>query len=221
MVAQVRFVPGGESTFFDKLEICTDELITAGTTATAAIVIAQAAADDAQADATTAIADALAAQNDATTAIGDALSAQTDATAAGVLAAANAVLLAAGYKLVRGKYRFATQGGAVSSIPLDSDAGGDLNLPDNAIIIHTFIDVLTTPNSAADGASLSIGVVADEDVKATVVEASFAALMDGIQNNAMANAIKLTAVKVPYVKVTGEDLTSGDFDVYFGYILGN
>ncbi len=223
----VQYVKGQEEFFLKNVEVAVAEVRADSSSQLSAI-------QDAQADATQALSDASDAQADATQALSDASDAQADAsqalsdasTASGAAAVADAKavvaqgLIAAGYKLIRGNYSFAIQGGTAAAHNLKNDAAADLVLPDKAIIIHTFIDGRTVCNSAADGASVTIGVVSADDVLAVTVEASVVGLIDGIQDNTMSNAIKLAAPVTPTMTISGEALTSGIFDVYFGYIIG-
>ena len=124
-------------------------------------------------------------------------------------------------RIVRGTYDFAVQGGASSAeLNLDDRFGDDIVIPDNAVVTQVIIDVLTTADSAADGASVSIGLVSDGDLRASTVEASVTGLLAGTPVGTAGTSIKLSADNTPYVKITGEDLTAGKFDVFIEYLVG-
>ena len=230
MTSQVRFTPGDMLTFFDKLEILTDELIAADTSASADIIAAQDDATDAltnaaaaQTTANTGVTNAATAQTTANTAVTNAATAQTTANTGVTNAATANSLIAAGYRMVRGTYRFASQGGAVGNINLKNDAGTDLILPNKAIIIQTFIATLIEPGSLNETATLSISVEAPSDIASGIfmgylTTTSFAA---GEQTGLPDEFLITTSAKTPTLTVATEDLTLGSIDVYFGYIVGN
>lgn len=124
-------------------------------------------------------------------------------------------------KVVRGTYDFSVQGGSTgSAITLDDSYGDDVTIPDNSVITKVIIDVLTVPDSAGDGASVSVGAAAADDLLGATAEASVTGIVAGVPDGTAANAIKLTADKALAITVTDEALTSGKFDVFVYYLEG-
>ena len=128
-----------------------------------------------------------------------------------------------------GKYSFAKQGGAVGAINLWKDLNGGnvtdnyTSIPDNAVIQNVTVDVLTVPaGSTATGAGIKVELVNDADLYANTSLASFTGKLLGIPDFATAaDWIKLTADKQLKIEVVNVALTSGIFNVYVDYILGD
>lgn len=100
-------------------------------------------------------------------------------------------------------------------------------LPDNAIILRSFYEVLTTLTSATDAATIALGVDTDSEagIKAAVAisngaNAWDAGLHEGIQDGAVANALtKLTALRELCATVAVEALTAGKLRIYVEYVV--
>lgn len=118
----------------------------------------------------------------------------------------------------KGKYDFAVQGGAVSTIKLLDEEGQAVKLPDNAIITNCIIDVVSNPTSASTP-TIAVGIAATNDLKTATAIASFTGIIQGIPDNAVANAIKLTAEKDLTMTIAGTTLTGGKFLVFVDYVV--
>jgi hypothetical protein len=100
-------------------------------------------------------------------------------------------------------------------------------LPDNAIVVRSFYEVLTTCTSATDAATIALGVDTDSEagIKAAVAisngaNAYDAGLHEGIQDGAVANALtKLTALRELCATVAVEALTAGKLRIYAEYVV--
>lgn len=116
-------------------------------------------------------------------------------------------------------------------------------IPDNAIVINAWFDVITTFTSATDAATLALMVNAAGDLKAAIAisaagdvydaglhgclpgsyaEATVAgdtAILDAARK--AASFIKLTAEREITVTVAVEALTAGKMIVYVEYVLGD
>ena len=123
-------------------------------------------------------------------------------------------------KVVRGKYRFATQGGAIGDIALLDDNGDTLKLPDNAVVVRNMLDVHTVPDSAADGSTVALKAESAADLLAATAEASVTGVLAGKLTGDGTGMFKTTAERTVYATVAAEALTSGSFDVYIWYFEG-
>jgi len=127
-------------------------------------------------------------------------------------------------KIERGLYDFSVQGGAISSVygvRLSRDSGASVVFPDNAIIKHCWLDVITVPDSAADGTTISLGIASKVDIVTAIAEASVVNTQNLIPLNTAATSVKLAADNALKAYVIGEALTSGKFYVYCEYVLGD
>lgn len=127
-------------------------------------------------------------------------------------------------RIARTTYDFAEHGGAQGVISLG------VTLPDNAIIIRSWYEVLTTLQSATDAATVSIDIPVD-DVAGIVAAIAIsnvgnpwdAGLHEAIQDGAAANfSTKTTAARELQITVAGgEDLTAGKFILFCEYVVSD
>lgn len=118
------------------------------------------------------------------------------------------------------KYDFAVQGGAIGAINLKDENGGNATIPDNAIIQHVLIDVITAPTSGGS-ATLAIDAQSAGDLRTALAVASFTGILAGNPVDTAASAIKLTADRAVTLTVATAALTAGVFNVYVRYTLGD
>ena len=121
-------------------------------------------------------------------------------------------------RCAKAEYDFAVDGGLVSAIDLG------VTIPDNAIIVSGFIEVITTLTSSGDAATIAIHVLAANDI-VTAVAISAAADWDaGIRSiipvATGATAIKLTSAKTITATIAVEAVTAGKFNVHLFYVIG-
>ncbi len=125
------------------------------------------------------------------------------------------------------RYDFATQGGATGTINLLKDlANADLAenrlvLPDNAIIKHVYLDILTAMASAGGTGTIALNSEGAEDLLAAVDADTLSGIAAGIPVNTVATMIKLTAERTVDMTIGAEDLTAGKFDLYVEWLRGN
>lgn len=114
-------------------------------------------------------------------------------------------------------YDFAVDGGAISAIDLGVD------IPDNAIIVDSLVDVITTLTSATDAATIAIHTQSADDIVAAVAISAAtdwdAGLHAGIPVGTAATAIKMTAARAITATIAVEAVTAGKFIVFIYYIM--
>ena len=116
-----------------------------------------------------------------------------------------------GVKVLRVRYDFEVNGGAVGTI----DLGG--SIPANAIVMWTMTDVLTTCTSGGS-ATIRINVGAVQIVAAQAYD--LAARYVGINNPAVIVPIKCAAGGVINFVIATADLTNGKMDIHVCYVQG-
>lgn len=117
------------------------------------------------------------------------------------------------------EYDFAKQGGAVGAIGLGSF------LPDNAIIVGGFLDVITTFTSAADTATIAIHAESANDI-VTAVAINVGTPWDaGLQaiipdEVTIAGAFKTTQAREITATIAVQAVTAGRLRGYLEYVVG-
>lgn len=123
----------------------------------------------------------------------------------------------------RAVYDFAVDGGAISAIPLRGDT-----IPDNAVIMGGFVDVITTCTTAgADAGTMALHVNAANDiVNAVAVNAANPGQYDAGQraiipkiNTPESTSVKTTAARSITATIAGQAFTAGKFHVFLFYVL--
>lgn len=115
--------------------------------------------------------------------------------------------------IIRGKYDFAVDGGAISTINLTAG----LPIPNGSTIVQGYIDVTTQVTGA--GASIACQVEAANDILTAVAIASWTTgrknILPALTAGALtaATAVKLTADRNIAIVVSGGTLTAGVFNV--------
>lgn len=119
-------------------------------------------------------------------------------------------------------YDYARQGGVVSNINLQSVDGAPCTLPNKAIILRTWFDIVTAFQSSTSAATimLSTGVSAG-DIKLSVASSTLSGVNDGIQNWTAALAIKLSAARVPFIGISTTTMTAGKVVVFIEYVISD
>lgn len=123
-----------------------------------------------------------------------------------------------GSRWFRADYNFASQGGAVGTIPLAGVAG----IPANAAIISAYIDVIT-PVTSGGAATAALQVESAADVQAAVVVSGAPWSTAGVKLSSARTAatapIKTTAARDVSLVIAVAALTAGVFRVYVEYIV--
>lgn len=119
-----------------------------------------------------------------------------------------------GMTMIRGRYDFAVDGGAVSTIALTSGTP----IPSGSVIIGGFIDVLTQLTSGG-AATIAAQVEAANDILTAVAVASWTAgrknVLPSPTTGALtaSTAVKTTADRNISIVIAAAALTAGKFDV--------
>ena len=124
-------------------------------------------------------------------------------------------------RLARATYDFAEHGGAIGA------HGLGVTLPDNAIVVGGFVDVVTTCTTAgADAGTMAIHVQTAGDIVAAVAVSTAGNAWDAGLHAIIPKAdtpettgIKLTAARVITATIATQAFTAGKFVVFLYYVL--
>lgn len=126
--------------------------------------------------------------------------------------------------VIKGRYSFAVQGGAIGSVNLLKDLGDKLSyvvLPLGALVTGSWVDHSTACTSGgAATVALSTGQAANDVLAATAV-ASMTGLVEGVSTGTAANMKKMTAARTATATIAAAALTAGVFNVFLEYVLSN
>lgn len=126
-------------------------------------------------------------------------------------------------KIARGRFSFAKDGGAISTITL-TDINGRNNIPANAIILGGTIDVITALTSGGS-ATISLGTSAGSSATALLGATAVASWTAGqlalTPIFTAATYLKLTAVGSITATIAAAALTAGVFEVHLVYIVSS
>ena len=122
-----------------------------------------------------------------------------------------------GVKTYRGKYDFAVDGGAISTITLRADSP----LPAGAVIIGGYIDVLTLLTSGG-AATVALSVEAANDLQTAITVAGAPWSTTGRKAItpafSAATAVKTTVQRAPTAAIAAVTVTAGKFELVLLYI---
>lgn len=124
--------------------------------------------------------------------------------------------------ILRAKYDFAVQGGAVGAVTLlDVSTGKAAVLPKGAIVRDCLIDVITPGTTSASG-TMALGTgQATNDLKAALAAASYTGLVACVPVGTAASAIKLTADRTMSGTIATGALTAGKWYVIVHYEMSD
>lgn len=131
--------------------------------------------------------------------------------------AAGATHVAGGFRVARGRYSFAADGGAVGAIALT----GATVIPSGAVIVGTLINVLTAPTSGG-AATVALGVEAagDQQTAAAIDGAPWSTTGWKWATQTLTTAPDVTtAARDITLTVATAALTAGIIDVYVFYLV--
>lgn len=123
-------------------------------------------------------------------------------------------------RIAKAEWDFAVDGGTQGAIGLG------VTIPDNAIIVGGFVEVITTlADGSSDLAKGALSILAANDLVTSTTIADGADLWDaGIQSivpaGTGATAIKLTSAKEITFTIADVDITAGKFNVWLRYVMG-
>lgn len=122
-------------------------------------------------------------------------------------------------QIMRAQYKFASLGGAVSTVTLLDLDGKAAVLPSGAIVVNCLIDVVTAPTSGG-AATVALGTgQAGNDLKAATAIASYTGLVACVPVGSAATSIKLTANRSPTATIAVAALTAGEINVLIHYLV--
>lgn len=122
-------------------------------------------------------------------------------------------------RILKATYDFSVLGGAVGTVNLKGPDGKNVVLPNKALVVGCFIDVLTAGTTSASGTiAISTGQTA-ADIKAALAAASYTGIVACIPIGTAATAIKLTADRTMTATIATGAITAGKFNVIVQYVL--
>lgn len=126
------------------------------------------------------------------------------------------------YRVARATYDFAVNGGAISAISLTT------TLPDNAIVIGGFVDVITTCTSGTDAGTGAISVEGANDIVTAVAISAVGDAWDAGRkaivpkaNTPETTGVKTTAARAITFTIAVEPFTAGAFVVFLLYVVSD
>lgn len=123
-------------------------------------------------------------------------------------------------------YSYARQGGAVSTISLQTVDGAACSIPNKAIVLRSMIDIVTAVSYASNASvatiALSTGKAAG-DLRAAANVAGFSAtgFLTTKFDWTAASAVKMTAAVTPTVVIGSSVLLAGKFNVFIDYVISD
>ena len=120
--------------------------------------------------------------------------------------------------VARATYDFAVNGGAISAIGLG------VTIPNNAVVIGGFYDVITTCTSAADTGTGALSVNSANDIVTAVAIGTGTPFDAGLRaiipksNTPETTGIKLTAAREITFTIAVQAFTAGKFEVFLHYV---
>lgn len=113
------------------------------------------------------------------------------------------------------------QGGAVSTINLQTVDGAACKLPNKAVVVKTWLDEVTdVTSSGAATMTFSTGQSAG-DIKASTAYAGLSGIMNGLTDWTAASAIKMTAERTPTVAIGASAVTAGKINIFISYLISD
>lgn len=122
-------------------------------------------------------------------------------------------------------YDFSVDGGSQGAITLADTA----TIPDNAIVVATHYDVVTTCTSSSDAATIKLDLPTDGDLSTAIAisdasnpwdQGVFSALEGNGAFGTAPSTVKTTAARAVQITVAGgEDLTAGKIVFYVEYLV--
>ena len=117
-------------------------------------------------------------------------------------------------------YNFNSNGGLQGTINLTG------TIPNNAIIIGGFVDIITSFSSSSNSASCSLSLESTDDLVASIAINNGSSpwsigIKSIVPNGTGGNAIKLSSDNTVDLAISSEDLTAGTFDLWLEYLIGS
>lgn len=121
--------------------------------------------------------------------------------------------------VVKGKYRFASLGGAVGSYSLVDDDGVVVKIPAGAVVTKSYVRIVQAFVSSGGSGTIALTLQSAGDVLAAVDADTLSGVAAGLQDGAAANMLVLTAERTLTLAVATAALTAGKADVFVEYVL--
>lgn len=121
--------------------------------------------------------------------------------------------------VVKGKYRFSVQGGAVGSVNLVDDDGVVVKLPSGAIVTKAYINIVQAMVSTGGTGTIAVSIQSAGDLLAAVDADTLSGVTAAIPVGTAATMIKLTAERTLTATVATAAITAGKFDVFVEFVL--
>lgn len=125
-------------------------------------------------------------------------------------------------RVAKATYDFAEHGGAISAIDLG------VTIPDNALIVGSSVDVITTATSAGDAGTMALSVEGANDIVAAVAINDAANPWDAGSGPALVvnptdadTHVKTTQPRQVTATIAAEAFTAGKFVVYLFYVIAD
>jgi len=115
--------------------------------------------------------------------------------------------------LARATYDFDEHGGAVGDISLEVD------LPDNAIVVRGFGDVITACESESNDGTIALKANTGNDLLSAVDADTLSGQFELVPVGTAATMVKLTAARTLTLTIATHDLTAGKIIFFLEYVM--
>ena len=122
---------------------------------------------------------------------------------------------------MKAKWKFSDQGGAISTINLHTPYSNSPKLPNNAIVVGCYIDVLTAPAGTGGGTIAFATGQGAGDLLGATVKGSYTGIVACTPTGTAATSIKLTADRTPTIAIASAAFTAGEINVHILYLLSD
>ena len=126
-------------------------------------------------------------------------------------------------QVLKCQWKYSRQGGAVSTMNLQTVDGAPCKLPNKAIVVKSWIDEVSNVTSgdlAACMISVGTGQGAD-DLKVSTSAGGYSSVMNTLADWTASSAIKMTAERTPTLTVASTAITGGQLNVFISYLISD
>jgi hypothetical protein len=116
-------------------------------------------------------------------------------------------------KTVTATYDFAVDGGDVGAI------SSSLTIPDNAVIVGCYIDILTAMSSTGNNGTMAVHLQSANDILSAVDGDTLSGIVACVPTGTAASSFKLTAARVLTFTIATNAMLSGKFVVVIRYAV--
>jgi hypothetical protein len=122
--------------------------------------------------------------------------------------------------LLKCKYDFAVQGGAIGTLSLLDDQGNAAILPAKAIVTRAWVDFYT-PATSGGAATVALQSEGAGDLLGATAVASCTGIVEGVPTGSAANMKKMSVDRQVKAVIAAAALTAGAANVFIEYVLSN